>query len=139
MPKAARITVILLLSAWLGSAFAQTAGEALTKQSFLSVSAFQCAVVATDAKEKDRLFTLGLKSGRDFIETAKNKPDLYAKVRSQIPMLWTMTGGPTTDFILGQVYAQFEADIYKKFDSDEKLWKVIKDNMYREKNCALLQ
>ena len=82
---------------------------------------------------------MGLKSGRDFIETAKSKTDLYAKVRSQIPMLWTMTGGPTTDFILGQVYAQLEADIYKKFDSDEKLWKAVKDNMYREKNCALLQ
>ncbi|TMQ31728.1 MAG: hypothetical protein E6K65_00105 [Nitrospirae bacterium] len=139
MPKTARIAIVLLLSAWLGSAFAQTAEEALTKQSFLSVSAFQCAIVATDAKQRERLFTLGLKSGRDFIETAKSKTDLYAKVRSQIPMLRTMTGGPTTDFILGQVYAQLEADIYKKFDSDEKLWKAVKDNMYREKNCALLQ
>jgi hypothetical protein len=54
-------------------------------------------------------------------------------------MLWNITSGPTTDFLLGQVYAQLEADIYKKFDSDDKLWKLIKDNMFREKNCALLQ
>lgn len=134
-----RITVALLLTAWLGSVSAQSPEEAIERQSFLSVSAFQCAVIATDPKQRERLLTLGLKIGRDFVETVKNKPDLYAKIRSRIPSLWTYIGGPTTDFILGQVYAQLEAYIYKKFEPDERLWKMIKDNMFREKSCELLQ
>lgn len=82
---------------------------------------------------------MGLKNGRDFIETSKNKPDLYAKIHSQVPILWNLTSGPTTDFILGRVYALLESEIYKEWKSDEVLWKVIEDNMFREKNCALLQ
>lgn len=140
MRTAARIIVVLtLLSGAGGRAFAQSAEEVLIKQSVLAVSAFQCAVVANDPKQHERLFTLGLKNGRDFIETSKKKPELYAKVHSRVPILWNLTSGPTTDFILGRVYAALEAEIYKEWTSDEALWTVIEDNMFREKNCALLQ
>ena len=138
--KPISLTWILPLAFGFNVANAQTAEERFVKQSLLVVSAFQCAIVATDAKRQERLFMLGLKSGRDFIEVARNKPELYNKVRGDIPMLWTMNAGPTADIILGQIYAQLGDDIYKKMhpSGDEKLWKMTKENMYREKNCELL-
>lgn len=105
---------------------AQTADDdALVKKARLSVSAFQCAIVSTHDKQVDRLFLVGLKNGREFVDTMRAKPDVFKRIRDRVPMLMTTNGGPTTDFILGQVYAQLAADIYKKFELDEKLWKLI--------------
>jgi hypothetical protein len=129
----------IILAIHCSPVFSQIDEERLIKNSLLSLSAFQCSIVATDSKERERLFNLGLQSGRNFVELVRNKPESYKKAHSKIPMVWSMVVGPTSDFILGQIYSQFETEIYKKYEQDEKLWNLIKDNMYRDKNCALIK
>lgn len=125
----------------LGSTAAQAGSEVdrQIKRSFLVPSAFECAVVSPNDKERERLFMLGLKAGRDFIRFVQDNTDLYRKNMSDhVPMLWNLIRGPTPDFILGRVYADREREIYKEFSSDDALWNIKKRNMYDAKNCALL-
>lgn len=120
-------------------AYAESNVDKQIKNAFLTLSAFECAVVSPNDKEAERLFTIGLNVGRDFIQFVQSNPDLYLKtIRSQVPILWSLTSGPTQDFILGRIYAAMEDKIYKEFSPDEELWKIKKQNMYQTKNCALL-
>jgi hypothetical protein len=113
--------------------------ELQKKNAFLTLSAFECAVVSPNEKETERLFTLGLKVGRDFIQFAQANTDLYLKtIKPQVPMLWNWIAGPSPDFILGQIYADREHDVYKEFSLDNELWKIKKQNMYNAKNCVFL-
>ncbi|WP_221192006.1 hypothetical protein [Microbulbifer rhizosphaerae] len=105
----------------------------------MTLSAFECAVVAPNDAEAERLFMLGLKVGRGFIAYVQTHQETYAKdFKPKVAILWNMTSGPSPDFILGQIYANRADDVYENFSSDEELWKMKKQNMYREKNCALL-
>lgn len=135
---AVKIGVALVAMSCLSVTSAQTSEAALIKQSQLALSAFQCGIVATDKKDQERLFKLGVENGRSFIDTMKARPDLHEKIHMKIAMLWGFVGGPSTDFVLGQIYSQLESDIYKKYDSDARIWTLTKENMYREKNCSLL-
>lgn len=82
---------------------------------------------------------LGLNAGREFIAYAQAHADTYAKdLHPHVAVLWNLTSGPSPDFILGQIYADRVDEVYKAYSSDEALWKIKKENMYREKNCALL-
>lgn len=120
-------------------ALADSSIDAQVKNAFLTLSTFECAVVSPDDKETERLFMLGLKAGRDFIEFARANPEIYrTSLSPKVPFLWNMTSGPTPDFILGQIYAGRVHEVYKEFSRDEELWKVKKQNMYHSKNCALL-
>jgi hypothetical protein len=118
---------------------AQPVEESMKRNARLTVSAFQCAVVAPDSKERERLFNMGLKAGRDFASRARDRGDLYERVRNDIPWLWTAVEGPSVDFIVGRIYEQLEAGIYKEYDSDKTRWDMIKGNHYRQRNCALIQ
>ena len=109
------------------------------KNSFMTLSAFECAVVSPNDKEGERLFKLGLKAGRDFLKFVQTDRNLYLKtIKSQVPMLWNLTAGPTADFVLGQIYADRMNKIYEEFTPDDELWNLTKQKMYREKNCELL-
>lgn len=115
--------------------------EIQIKNSFLTLSAFECSAVAPNDKEAERLFMLGLTAGREFIAYAQSHSDSYAKeLHPHVAILWNLTNGPSPDFILGQLYADRVDNIYKEKDplSDEALWKIKKENIYRDKNCALL-
>ena len=134
-------TSLLIVAAFLiaSTARAEPNAETQKKNSFLALSAFECAVVSPNDKEAERLFMLGYKAGKEFLQFVQTDTDLYLKtMKSQIPLLWNLMAGPTPDFILGRVYADREHEIYKEFSPDNELWKLKKQNMYRTKNCALL-
>ena len=70
-------------------------------------SAFECSTFAElmgDQKEQARLFELGIKAGREFLEAARNKQIPSEIVDKEIPMgvIWLMNG-PSNDFIIGRV------------------------------------
>ena len=90
------------------------------RKSYLVISAFDCAIVAPNVKEAERLFTIDLESGREFIEFARGKADVIAKAPWQLALL----SGPTTDFILGQLYAMRVAHIHKDFSSNNTFAKM---------------
>lgn len=133
-----RIPCFVILLTIFSSSSAQSVEDTLKKQSKLAISAFECAVVAIDAAEHGRLFTMGYKNGKAFMDTLIAKPQLWPKISHDVAILWRLTSGPTPDFVLGRVYAGLETDIYKKYDSNEERWKAIREGMFREKNCGLL-
>ncbi len=117
--------------------------EMQIKNAFLTLSAFECAVVSPNDKETERLFTIGLKAGRDFVQFVRSNPDLSLKtIMPKVPILWSMTSGPTADFIIGRIYEErmneVMDEIYKKYPLDEELRKMKKQDIYQTKNCALL-
>lgn len=121
------------------SAHAQPNVDAQVRNSYLALSAFECSVVATDPKEQERLFLVGLKAGREFIDFARRNPDVYkTSLRSEVAMLWNLKSGPSTDFTLGRIYEHRLREMYKDFSPDEKLWELRRDAMYREKNCQFV-
>lgn len=129
-------TALFFLS---GAALADSAVETQVRNSYLTLSAFECAVVAIDDKERERLFMLGLKAGREFIAYAQAHPETYVTdFKPKVAIVWNMTSGPSPDFILGQIFANRADDVYRNFSSDEELWKMKKGDMYLEMNCALL-
>jgi len=131
----------LLVGALLVAPLAHTAPniELQKKNSFLAISAFECAVVSPNDIESERLFKLGYTTGKDFLHFVQTDTNLYQKtLKSQVPMLWNLMGGPTPDFILGLVYADRQHEIYKEFSPDNEIWKSKKQKIYQARNCALL-
>jgi len=60
-----------------------------------------------------------------------------------VATLWRgVAGGPSIDFSLGRVYEFMLQQVYKGYTKeyirDNKLWQVKKEELYREKNCALI-
>lgn len=80
-------------------------------------SAFQCATYAEmsgDVAEQSRLFEVGLRSGRKFIDAVKNKQITPEIMTREVPIGVTMLlQGPTPDFILGRI---FENAMHDAFD-----------------------
>ncbi len=134
-----RLLIFLLAIFPYGLAYAGPSLDQQIKNSYLTLSAFECSAVSPDEKEAERLFLVGLNSGREFIAYANAHKKNYLKdLKPKVAILWNMTGGPSPDFILGQIYADRVEEVYKEFTTDKELWKLKKSNMYHEKNCALL-
>jgi hypothetical protein len=104
--------------------------------------AFKCSVYAADShdlKEQQRLFQIGLKAARDFVEGIKSLKD------SPLSELQTYMPGVTTDFEVGQMYAdqfkQAEDEIRKGLShwGDAYERKVEAERSYRQSNCSLIQ
>ena len=63
--------------------------------------AFRCSTYAgmfPDQKEQQRLFQIGLKAGRDFVEGLKSRDDPTMREMT------TYLGAVSTDFVVGQMY-----------------------------------
>ncbi len=136
-----RFAITIILLTFSSVCRAESKAETQIKNSFLTLSAFECSAIAPNDKEIERLFVLGLNAGREFIAYANSHADTYGKeLHPHVAVLWNLTSGPSPDFILGQIYADRVDDVYKQKDplSDDAVWKIKKENMYREKNCALL-
>jgi hypothetical protein len=123
-------------------------------------SAFECVTFASMAGEQEaakRLFDIGLKAGRDFIE-ALNRGDISQEEFNKIvPMGVTMLmreGGPSTDFVVGRVYSYAQEDAYdavvkhdasglpldtKDWIMDDGLKKMRAENSYSNSNCELIE
>ena len=89
--------------------------ERQIRNAFLTLSAFECAIVAPNAQESERLFDIGLKSGRDFYAFTKsdrNRLETAIKSKVQFPLEWylftrdtELQFAPGADFVLGRLFA----------------------------------
>ena len=146
--------ILLLISLVLFSnsfAYAAPDVEMYEKKAYLTLSAFDCSLVAPDKKEAERFLTIGLNAGRDFIKFMRENNDLYLKTKTTI--IWDLARkGPTPDFILGHIWAdrlngsieyinqtftELQIDYVKTIPTVEE-WKLAKGTIYKEKNCNLI-
>ena len=97
--------------------------------------AFKCSTYASlfhDQKEQQRLFQIGLKAGRDYVEGLKSRDDPTSE-------MLTFLRGVSTDFVVGQLYESESTHVYDeiaKLDASEA--KIQAERSYREGNCSLI-
>jgi len=108
--------------------------------------AFKCSTYAAifhDQKEQQRLFQIGLKAGRDYVEGLKSRDDPTSEMS-------TFIRGVSTDFVVGQLYEAESTHAYdeiikyqnglplnKWFDTPEP--KNQAERIYGQSNCSLIQ
>ena len=108
--------------------------------------AFKCSTYAAifhDQKEQQRLFQIGLKAGRDYVEGLKSRDDPTSE-------MLTFIRGVSTDFVVGQLYESESTHAYdeivkyqnglplnKWFDAPEP--KNQAERIYGQSNCSLIQ
>ena len=108
--------------------------------------AFKCSTYASmfhDQKEQQRLFQIGLKAGRDYVEGLKSRDDPTSEMS-------TFIRGVSTDFVVGQLYEAESTHAYdeivkyqnglplnKWFDAPEP--KNQAERIYSQSNCSLIQ
>ena len=108
--------------------------------------AFKCSTYAAifhDQKEQQRLFQIGLKAGRDYVEGLKSRDDPTSEMS-------TFIRGVSTDFVVGQLYEAESTHAYdeivtpqnglpmnKWFEAPEP--KIQAERSYRQSNCPLIQ
>jgi hypothetical protein len=149
------LSLALLLS--VGSA---KSDDAMGHLGQVAWSAFQCATFAAMAKREvasQRLFDVGLKAGRDFIEAVENGKVSDEELNSIVPTGVTMLlseGGPSTDFLLGRIYSAAQESAYDKIVKqdaaglplDTEHWVMDKkqqapraETSYSKSNCELIR
>jgi hypothetical protein len=107
--------------------------------------AFRCSTYAQlfhDQKEQQRLFQIGLKAGRDFVEGLKNRDDPTSE-------MLTFIRGVPTDFVVGQMYEAESTHAYDEIVKYQnglplKQWldapaaKTQAELAYSKSNCSLI-
>jgi hypothetical protein len=97
--------------------------------------AFKCATYASmfhDQKEQQRLFQIGLKAGREYVEGLKSRDDPKSE------LLTFMRAAPT-DFVVGQMYESESTHAYNEIvqnQSDADAAKSQAELRYRQSNCS---
>jgi hypothetical protein len=134
----------LVLSFMCAHVNAQSRVDEEIRLSKLAVSAFECSIVAPDQTESQRLFDIGFAAGQKFLDglsNVKNEEEEEKRLKENIAILWIGKGvaGRTHDFVLGQVYSEIEAYIYKDFLDDKNSWTLKEDQMFAHKNCILIR
>lgn len=145
-------TALVLAASWVLTAAAQNARDGRVMW-----SAFQCATFAEmsgDKKENERLFGIGLKAGRQFVEAVKNGQLSPEAVRSEVPIGVTMyLAGPSVDFIVGRIFENAMGDAYddivkrkngmplptSDWVMDEEIRKPDAKHRYVKGNCSLIR
>jgi hypothetical protein len=103
--------------------------------------AFRCSTYASifhDQKEQRRLFQIGLKAGRDYVEGLKSRDDPTSE-------LSTFMRGVSTDFVVGQMYESESTHAYGEIVKsqngplDASAAKTQAELIYRKNNCSLIQ
>jgi hypothetical protein len=104
-------------------------------------AAFGCstyAQVSQDQKEQQRLFQIGLKAARDYVEGLKSREDL-AKGETA-----AFIRSVSTDFVVGQMYESVSTHAYdeivnqtgQSLNASEA--KTQAERSYRQSNCSLI-
>jgi hypothetical protein len=111
-------------------------------------SAFECASwagVMKDRVEQDRLFNIGLSSGRRFIDAVRAGKVRENDISVQVPVgLVMLLQGPSTDFMLGRIFERVQDHALKEVVSSKDtinepaVQAVIAGNKFRSSNCQLL-
>ena len=108
--------------------------------------AFKCSTYAAifhDQKEQQRLFQIGLKAGRDYVEGLKSRDDPTSEMS-------TFIRGVSTDFVVGQLYEAESTHAYDEIvkyqnglplnqSLDAAAAKTQAELSYRKSNCSLIQ
>jgi len=109
--------------------------------------AFRCSTYAQlfhNKEEQQRLFQLGLKAGRDYVEGLKSRDDPTMGEMS------TFIRGVSTDFVVGQMYESDSTHAYDEIVKYQnglplKEWldapaaKAQAELRYRQSNCSSIQ
>jgi hypothetical protein len=99
--------------------------------------AFKCSTYASifhDQKEQQRLFQIGLKAGREYVEGLKSRDDPKSE-------LLTFMRGVPTDFVVGQMYESESTHAYDEIvqnPSDADTVKSQAELSYRRSNCSVI-
>ncbi len=139
---AAVITSVLAL---LSPCRAATDAEIVSLSDKMS-AAFKCSTYASlfhDKEEQQRLFQIGLKVGRDYVEGLKTRDDPTSEMSRFIR-------GATTDFVVGQMYESESTHAYDevvKYQNglplneplDAPAAKTQAEFRYRQSNCSSIQ
>src|SRR5262249_14860361 len=99
--------------------------------------AFRCSIYAgtfNDLKESNRLFEIGLKAGRDFVEGMKSRNDPATEYMR----------GMSTDFMVGSMWqmetTKADDEIRKYYDGRRPdVAKTEAERSYRNGNCSLIK
>jgi hypothetical protein len=120
-------------------AIAKTQVEEAVRLSTLTLSAFACEHLANTEDDRHRLLDIGLKAGREFLESVqKLSSDERKKTDEGIAIMWRFVGGPTKDFILGQIFDKEGRIVEKVFDPDKEKMKRNKEELYSQMNCMII-
>lgn len=149
--------IVLILVVAQSDVLANDREEELAKKSELLLAYFDCAVYAELASPADMagLFDKGLIVGRQFYEGLQNGELSPEFVHANIPLTLLMgRGGPSPDFILGTVWEDRVAEIYRSVEREyscgiyatptygfrcgDELRQSFYEMKFRDKNCALL-
>ncbi len=146
MSRAAIVTTIVTtILAFLSPCLAGSDAEIRSFGDKMS-GAFRCSTYAQlfhDKKEQQRLFQIGLKAGRDYVEGLKTRDDPTSE-------LSTFIRAAPTDFVVGQMYESESTHAYDeivKYQNglplnqwlDESAAKTQAELRYRQSNCSLIQ
>jgi hypothetical protein len=102
-------------------------------------AAFECSTYAhlsQDRKEQQRLFQIGLKAGRDYVEGLKSRDDL---ARGEMA---AFIRSVSTDFVVGQMYESVSTHAYDEIVNqngqtlDASEAKTQAERSYRQSNCS---
>jgi hypothetical protein len=101
--------------------------------------AFKCSTYASmfhDQKEQQRLFQIGLKAGRDYVEGLKSRDDPTSEMS-------TFMRGVSTDFVVGQMYEAQSTHAYDEIvknqsDTGADAAKTQAELTYRKSSCSLI-
>lgn len=134
------------------------AAETNGRSAAILFTAWTCSVFAElkgDADEQRRLFDLGYGSGQGFLDALAAGKVSREDIRANVPLAVSMRlGGPSPDFILGQIFEAAAEDAYDKvvkfaydgialapsdyvFDDDLKASKAA--THYLQANCSLIR
>ena len=124
----------------------------------LFYSAWRCSILAEfkdDPVEQTRLFELGFKVGKGFVNRALDKSmDEEEWKKAPIGVTWELSGGPSVDYRLGYLFKSITTDVYKtltKEDSngvpfddianwrDDDARKSYAESLFRKSNCSVLR
>ena len=138
-------TIVTSILAFSSPCLAASDAEIVSLRDKMS-GAFRCSTYAQlfhDQKEQQRLFQIGLKAGRDYVEGLKSVDDPTSE-------LLTFIRGVPTDFVVGQLYEAESTHAYdeivkpqnglpmnKWFEAPEP--KIQAERSYRQSNCPLIQ
>jgi hypothetical protein len=152
---------LLFLGLTCASAAAQAIVQEQVRLSNLTLSSFECSLLAEDHREAHRLLEVGFTAGRAFLSGISNltraeRTRLSGQIDSLWKYVWDGTSqsvvaksptnslgqslwGPTIDFILGRMFSERVAWAIKvggDGNADEQIKN--KSDMYRELKCSLM-
>ncbi len=103
-------------------------------------SSFECSNYASgkgDKEEANRLFSVGYKEGKTFLDALQSKKIKKEDISTNVPIglsfkLW----GPSSDFVIGRLYEDLYTQSLYLFK--DETGKSISAKKYNESNCKLI-